>query len=214
MSRERKAPTGFIGNVPDRDEMDKGWQTPPEILEPAREYWGGRIPFDACTTPANPTGAAAFFAPPDDGLTLPWPDRVWLNPPYGRDMEAWCRRAMGEPGEVILLLSAARWEQAWWQAFLARVSFACFIRGRVAFVRPGTGERVGGNTYANFCAAMNLRDPERWVACFGKVGLCLRWSACNTPPTETAYSLWASRKVPEQRELFAREPENNSLDIR
>lgn len=194
---ERKAPTGFIGNVRGRDQMDKGWETPPELLEPVRQYWGGRIPFDVCSTPANPTRALGFWTPEDDALHRPWPERCWTNPPYGRDMRAWVEKAVTEAergSEIILLLSAARWEQGWWQTFIASAKYVCFIRGRVAFIRPATGERVGGNTYANMYAGLGLHEPRRWARCLKDVGLCMLWRALGEPPARTAYQLWRELK--------------------
>src|SRR3990167_9502517 len=97
MKPEKKAPTGFIGNVgPGRPDMDLGWQTPPEILRPARQYWGGQIPFDVCTTALNPTGAKGFWTPDDDGLAREWPEKWWKNPPYGRSMATWLKKSAVE----------------------------------------------------------------------------------------------------------------------
>lgn len=40
---ERKAPAGTIAGPT----LDTTWQTPPELLEPVRAYFGGRIPLAA-----------------------------------------------------------------------------------------------------------------------------------------------------------------------
>lgn len=201
----RKAPTGFIGNVRDRDEMDLGWQTPPELLAPVRSYYGGSIPFDVCTTAKNPTEAQGFWTPEDDALHRSWPKQCWVNPPYGGAMRVWVEKAveeMWEDKEIILLLSAARWEQGWWQKFLTRIEHVCFIRGRVSFIRPGTGERVSGNTYANMYVGLNLADPDRWGQCLEAVGLCMRWYAMNEPPEKTAYQHWRQESKGNSRDLY------------
>src|SRR3990167_5924502 len=186
---ERKAPTGFIGNVGrGRPDMDKGWQTPPEILYPARRYWQG-IPFDVCSSPENPTEAVEFWTPQDHALSLEWPDRWWCNPPYGGELRAWLEKAAQEAqhgSEGIALISASRWEQAWMQDVLQAVDYVCFIRGRVAFIRPSTGDRVGGNTYANLYLGFGIRYWRRWLAEFRRVGACFRLEGLSGAPGQTA----------------------------
>lgn len=196
---EHKAPTGFIGNVKNRDEMDLGWQTPPELLSPVKTYFGGKIPFDVCTSEANPTDATEFWTPEDDALNCIWPESSYCNPPYGKAMQAWVEKAVEEAAsgsEVLLLLSAARWEQGWWQTFISKVPYVCFIRGRVSFIRPSTGDRVSGNTYANMFAGLGIRRPVDWAEAFGRIGLCMKWKAVSDPPTRTAYQQWKGLSEP------------------
>lgn len=68
--------------------------TPAYVLEPIRKLLGG-IDLDPCTEADNPTGARAFYALPDDGLSLPWNGRnVFCNPPYGEARLQWIRRCV------------------------------------------------------------------------------------------------------------------------
>src|SRR3990167_7584001 len=193
---ERKAPTGFIGNVKSRDKMDLGWQTPPELLYPVATYFGGQIPFDVCTTKDNPVNAAEFWTPDVNALNCIWPGSCFCNPPYGKSMRAWVEKAVEQSSsgtEIILLLSAARWEQGWWQEFISKARHVCFIRGRVSFIRPGTGDRVSGNTYANMFVGLGIRRQDDWVEAFKQVGLCMYWSSLNDVPTHTAYQQYLKR---------------------
>ena len=63
--------------------MNDEWWTPAEVIEPVRAALGG-IDLDPCTTAEaqRVIRAAHYYARPDDGLTLPWRGKVWLNPPY------------------------------------------------------------------------------------------------------------------------------------
>jgi len=187
---EPKAPTGFIGNSKTRDPLRKDWQTPPEILWPVRQYWGGQIPFDVCTSQDNPTGAAQFWTPEDDALRQsPWPTRFWMNSPYGGSLREWLEAAAIEAergAEAIILASAARWEQGWLQQVLQAIDYIVFVRGRVAFVRPETKERVSGNTYATMYLAANILRPDDFVAAFSKVGVVVQVRVLVKPPEVTA----------------------------
>ena len=179
---QRKAPTGTIISGSSRTgaiwagtgaAMDLGWQTPPELLELPRAYWGGVIPFDAATTEENPTGAIDFATPGDNGLSFAWPRQTWVNPPYGRELKDWLLKVLEEATrgvEVIALLPAARWEQRYFQDALHRANAVTWIRKRVNFIRPSTQERVSGNPYANMFIGWNV-DLARWSSTIGRAGL-------------------------------------------
>lgn len=67
--------------------------TPPYVLEPVRATLGGFIDLDPCAIPENNCRAERFYAPPQDGLGLPWDaDRIYVNPPYGK-----AREVVGHP---------------------------------------------------------------------------------------------------------------------
>lgn len=161
--RERKAPVGTITGVPC---MKKDWQTPEHLLAGPRAYWGGQIPFDPATSKDNPTRALQYCAKGKvhklgarggewvsrDGLSVSWGRAAFCNPPYGRDIAAWLEK-MGQEAragcEIIALLPCARWEQDYFTGPLKEANAVCFIRGRVAFRNPDTGDNVNGNPYAN-----------------------------------------------------------------
>lgn len=179
---ERKAPCGTITGMP---ALDVTWQTPPELVAPVRAYFGGKIPCDAATTEENPCGAETFFTPARSGLTHEWPlAGVWLNPPYGKVLREWFAKveieaARGVP--IISLLPCARWEQAYFQSAFAAANAVCLIRKRVAFIRPATGDRVGGNPYANMFLAWNVK-PALFAAVFASEGACSALSGITGPP--------------------------------
>ena len=153
--------------------MELGWETPPELFGLAAAYWGGQIPFDAATTQENPTGALAFATPEDDGLAMAWPGQVWVNPPYGRELRDWLNKVAEEAMngvEIISLLPAARWEQRYFQDALYLANAVTWIRKRVRFIRPDTGDRVSGNPYANMFLGWNV-DPGKWANTIGRAGM-------------------------------------------
>jgi len=72
----------------------RNWQTPPEIFEPLeREF---RFTLDPCAT-ASSAKCERFYTESDNGLTRSWSgERVFMNPPYGREIYAWTRKAREE----------------------------------------------------------------------------------------------------------------------
>lgn len=190
---ERKAPVGFIGHT-DSKQLKVDWQTPPHLLDCVRAYFGGQIPFDAATAIDNPCGALRFCAPTaellpklvnggmhvsTDGLTYKWPRQVWVNPPYGKATREWLPKIAQEARagcEMVGLLSCARWEQAYFMDMFSQANAVCFIRKRVKFINPATGDAVGGNTYANMFIGWNV-DLAAWERAFSEIGQCIELKA-------------------------------------
>ncbi len=115
------------------------WWTPPEVLEIATETLG-RIDLDPCAPRAWPghVPAATRFTTDDDGLARDWFGRVYMNPPYGRAVGTWVRKAITEVAtgraEVVLALVAARTDTRWFRPLL-RYPVA-FVHGRIRFFSP------------------------------------------------------------------------------
>ena len=82
--------------------------------------------------------AAERICLPDDGLSASWcgaggkPLSVWLNPPYGKNTEAWMRRLAAHGNGVALVF--ARSDTRWWQETVPAATLFCLMEGRVRFV--------------------------------------------------------------------------------
>jgi phage N-6-adenine-methyltransferase len=108
------------------------WETPHELFRTLDQEFGFTL--DVCALPAN-AKCKRFFTPEDDGLTRPWDGVCWMNPPYGRDIGRWMRKAWHEHqrGVTVVCLVPARTDTAWWHDYAARGEVR-FLRGRVRFV--------------------------------------------------------------------------------
>lgn len=110
------------------------WQTPPEIWNPInREF---QFDLDAAAD-AQTTRCPVFLR---DALSpTPWPGtRIWLNPPYGRKLDPFVRRAADEAvlKTVVVALIPFRCRASWWHdAVIGRAREVRCIRKRVRFVR-------------------------------------------------------------------------------
>lgn len=123
------------GGVHFSSETDE-WYTPPGIVNAVIALLGA-IDLDPCsnskTEPNVP--AAEHFTASDNGETRPWSGRVYMNPPYGREIETWVTKLVREynAGAVTaaIALVPARTDTRWFQRF--RGFPRCFISGRLKF---------------------------------------------------------------------------------
>jgi site-specific DNA-methyltransferase (adenine-specific) len=120
------------------------WRTPPEIFEPLHAEFNFEL--DPCTTPDNPLrmfriytehGQDGTYA---NGLEQDWaPRRVFMNPPYGREVAAWTRKARleAEKGALVVGLLPASTDLRWWHEDVVGHAEVRYIRGRVRFLTDG-----------------------------------------------------------------------------
>jgi phage N-6-adenine-methyltransferase len=112
------------------------WETPADLFSALDEEFGFET--DVCALPSN-AKCTRFFTPAEDGLTQAWTGVCYMNPPYGRQIGLWVRRAYesSRDGAVVVCLLPARTDTAWWHRYVTRASEVRFLRGRLRF---GGGE--------------------------------------------------------------------------
>ena len=110
------------------------WATPQWLFDDLdREF---SFTLDPCATRDN-TKCERFFTKDDDGLSKTWaPETVWMNPPYGREIGAWVKKAHDESsvGATVVCLIPSRTDTKWWHAYCMKANEIRFIKGRVHFV--------------------------------------------------------------------------------
>lgn len=109
------------------------WATPQETFNELDRKWGP-LELDVCATPEN-AKCPRFYTKEQNGLLMPWSGKIWMNPPYGREIRHWVRRAyevsMRGEAQVVCLLPA-RTDTAWWHDYCVK-GLVSFIRGRLRF---------------------------------------------------------------------------------
>jgi len=93
-----------------------------------------------------------MIALPDDGLRAVWRGRVFLNPPYGRQLKNWLRK-LAEHGNGIALVPSRTEVEAWfWPYVWETASAVFFFRGRLYFHKPD-GSLLGNAGHGSVLAA-------------------------------------------------------------
>lgn len=65
-------------------------------------------------------------------MKQPWSGTVWCNPPYGREIGKWVKKAAEKTCTVVMLLPA-RTDTAWFHDFIYGKAEIRFVRGRLKF---------------------------------------------------------------------------------
>ena len=107
------------------------WETPQELFDAYNSVYDFDI--DVCAVPQN-AKCERYFTPEVDGLKQDWNGTCWMNPPYGRQIGKWVRKAYEESknGSVIVCLLPARTDTAWFHDYCMRGKIK-FLRGRLKF---------------------------------------------------------------------------------
>jgi phage N-6-adenine-methyltransferase len=110
------------------------WETPKSLFDQLNAKW--HFTLDPCCTPRN-AKCAKYFTKAEDGLVQDWSgERVFMNPPYGRDIGKWMKKSYDEyvRGALVVCLVPARTDTKWWHDY-AKKGKVEFIRGRLKFGR-------------------------------------------------------------------------------
>ena len=117
------------------DRMD--WATPPEVFLPLNKEFGFTL--DPCCFPET-AKCDKFYTPVDDGLSKDWSQEVvFMNPPYGRQIKNWIKKAYHESfnGATVVCLIPARTDTSWWHDYCLKAAEIRFVRGRIKFLKDG-----------------------------------------------------------------------------
>jgi phage N-6-adenine-methyltransferase len=109
------------------------WSTPKAFFDELDAEFDFTL--DVCASESN-AKCTDYFNRDSDGLSQPWgTERCWMNPPYGREIKAWMRKAYlsSLQGSLVVCLVPARTDTAWWHEYAAKAPEVRFVRGRLRF---------------------------------------------------------------------------------
>lgn len=116
------------------------WATPQELFDKLDAVY--HFETDVCALPEN-AKCKAYYTPEIDGLAQEWRGSCWMNPPYGRGIVKWVRKAYESARDnnaLVVCLLPARTDTIWFQDYvLAHASSVEFVKGRIKFGGAKTG---------------------------------------------------------------------------
>ena len=151
------------------------WYTPADIIEAAREVFGGVIDLDpASDDEANQiVKAEKFYSVEDDGLLQDWRGRIWLNPPFTNGLiDKFVDKLLAEfeSGRVTasIVLTDNATETRWFRKLADSSTAIVFTTGRINFLKGGTFEE--GNPTRGQTFFYQGDAPETFFRVFAKFG--------------------------------------------
>lgn len=133
---------GFTSGM--RTSLDDTWTTPRDFFDELNKEFNFGL--DAAALQASTLVPDNWYGPdhPDpasrDALKIDWNHNsrgrpIWLNPPYGRTIKDWMRKAhsVAQAGGTVVCLVPARTDTAWWHDYCINAYEIRYIRGRLKF---------------------------------------------------------------------------------
>jgi len=113
-------------------------ETPQTTFDALNEEFHFQL--DVCATRES-AKCSEYLGVSDDALAVPWHGPAFMNPPYGRKIGKWLRKAYEESklGITVVCLIPSRTDTAWWHDYVMKAREIRFIRGRLHF----NGHRYG-----------------------------------------------------------------------
>ena len=105
------------------------WETPQNFFDELNKEF--RFTCDVCAIEEN-AKCAKFYTPEQDGLKQTWGGVCWMNPPYGREIGKWVKKASESKATVVCLLPA-RTDTRWFHDYIYGKAEIRFVRGRLKF---------------------------------------------------------------------------------
>jgi len=105
------------------------WATPQDFFEQIDKEFHFNL--DACATAEN-AKCDKYYTKEQDGLSQEWNGIVWCNPPYGRSIGMWVKKAY-ESKTTVVLLVPARTDTKWFHDYVLGKAEVRFVKGRLKF---------------------------------------------------------------------------------
>jgi len=108
------------------------WPTPQELFDELNQEFCFNTDVAAADDNAK---CSHYYTKEQDGLKQDWRGVCWMNPPYGRAMVEWLKKAIRETwnGTTTVCLIPARTNTAWWHDLCQKYGEVRFVRGRPKF---------------------------------------------------------------------------------
>ena len=102
------------------------WETPQDLFDKLNSFYGFTL--DACASPQN-AKCKKYYTKEQNSLVQDWNnDRVWCNPPYGKEIAKFVRKAALSSSLVVMLLPA-RTDTKYFHEYIYNKQTIYFLKG-------------------------------------------------------------------------------------
>lgn len=111
------------------------WATPPGFVRPLAAAVDG-FDLDVASGAEHSPVADRGYDKDDDGLSQPWPGKIWCNPPYS-NISPWLRKAISERqqsrAEFVVALVKGDTSTDWFHKYGTEADLFVFVNYRMKF---------------------------------------------------------------------------------
>ena len=107
------------------------WATPQDFFDKLNAEFN--FDLDVCANDEN-AKCIRYFTEKEDGLKQEWKGACWMNPPYGRVIGNWVKKAYESSleGSTVVCLLPSRTDTKWWHDYCMKGEVR-LIKGRLKF---------------------------------------------------------------------------------
>jgi site-specific DNA-methyltransferase (adenine-specific) len=110
--------------------LTDNWATPKRFFHQLNAVFHFTV--DVCASASNHK-CARYYDIATNGLAQNWDGEVvWMNPPYGRTISSWVKKASQTKGVVVGLLPS-RTDPKWFQDYVLDKAVVIYLGGRLRF---------------------------------------------------------------------------------
>ena len=108
------------------------WETPQDFFDKLNEEFGFTL--DVCAED-DTAKCEKYYTKKDDAFTKEWKGVCWMNPPYGRAIGVWLKKAYetSQNESTVVCLIPSRTDTKWWHDYVMQAAEIRFVKGRLKF---------------------------------------------------------------------------------
>lgn len=109
------------------------WSTPQYLFDALNTEFNFDV--DVCASCEN-AKCKKYFTKEQNSLLLEWQGTCFMNPPYGRTIGKWVKKAYEQAKKnklIVCCLLPARTDTKWWHEYCMQAKEIRFIKGRLKF---------------------------------------------------------------------------------
>lgn len=140
------------------------WETPDELFKHLEERFGTFTLDPACEE--HNKKCIKYYTKEQNGLLQDWTmENVFINPPYGRQIGSWVKKAYEECqislNTKVVMLLPARTDTKWFHDYCAKSHKVFFVSGRIAF-KGATSNAPFPSMIVVFDSRKNKNEPTEY----------------------------------------------------
>lgn len=120
----------------------ENWETPQALFDDLNNKFN--FEWDLCASPDN-AKCINFYSKDNDGLKQIWDKTSYMNPPYGRGIDQWVKKAYEQSNKhknTIVCLLPVRSDTKWWHNYVMKSSIIFLLDKRLSFQKTGANNKA------------------------------------------------------------------------